>query len=279
MRVVRIGSAKAAASELALSPSALSRRLAQLEGFVGKKLFIRQHQQLKLNEDGQSFYEAIAPALDDLAERVERHIDDSRILRLRLGVLPLFGTQRLFPRLPELRRLYPLLHIDIETSSHGEARLGDSLDAAIILAEKVDPALVAVRLDHNFVYAIGSKQLAAEIGAAPKADMLAKQTFLIHNDMTQSFDAWKSAIGMADLHPAAIDHFDNGPIMLEAAAQGLGIAIMHDNHLERSADPRLARIFDIEVESPYSYWFVCRPRALETRAVRLFHDWIAKAGL
>ncbi len=279
VRVVRLGSAKAASAELALSPSALSRRLAQLEGFVGKKLFIRQHQQLKLNSEGQAFYEAIAPALDDLAERVERHIDDSRILRLRLGVLPLFGTQRLFPRLPELRRMYPLLHIDIDTSAHAEARLGDSLDAAIVLADKMDPALHSLRLDHNFVYAIGSQKLAKDLGSKPDARKLSGQTFLIHNEMSQRFEAWKAAIGMPDLHPAAVDHFDNGPIMLEAAAQGLGIAIMHDNHLERSADPRLARIFETEVQSPYSYWFVCRPRALETRAVRLFHDWISKAQL
>ncbi|HQN54905.1 MAG TPA: LysR family transcriptional regulator, partial [Novosphingobium sp.] len=32
-------------------------------------------------------------------------------------------------------------------------------------------------------------------------------------------------------------------------------------------------------ESPYSYWFVCRPHALELRSVRIFHDWLVKAGL
>ena len=67
--------------------------------------------------------------------------------------------------------------------------------------------------------------------------------------------------------------------MLEAAAQGLGIAIMHDDHLRRAADGRLARIFDIEVESPYSYWFVCKPAALDERPVRLFHDWLIDASL
>ena len=175
--------------------------------------------------------------------------------------------------------MYPLLHIDIDTSAHGESRLGDSLDAAIILARNVDPALHAVRLDHNFVYAIASKSVAEELGPRPDVAALNSQTFLVHNEMTESFDAWKEALGLQDLQPAAIDHFDNGPIMLEAAAQGLGIAIMHDNHLLRSHDSRLARVIDIQVESPYSYWFVCRPRALEQRAVRLFHDWLVKAAI
>jgi LysR family glycine cleavage system transcriptional activator len=67
--------------------------------------------------------------------------------------------------------------------------------------------------------------------------------------------------------------------MLEAAAQGLGIAIMHDDHMRRAADSRLATLFEVAVESPYSYWFVCKPTALEERPVRLFHDWLVKAGL
>ena len=79
--------------------------------------------------------------------------------------------------------------------------------------------------------------------------------------------------------PAAIDHYDSGQLILAAAAQGLGIAIMHDDHYARSGDDRLARLYDIEVESPYSYWFICRQRALESRPVRIFHDWLVKAGL
>ena len=54
---------------------------------------------------------------------------------------------------------------------------------------------------------------------------------------------------------------------------------MHDDHFTRASDRRLARLFDVEVESPYSYWFVCRPRDLEQRPVRLFHDWLVGAGL
>jgi LysR family glycine cleavage system transcriptional activator len=279
VRVVRLGSAKAAAGELGLTPSALSRRIGQLETFVGKKLFVRQHQLMKLNEAGEAFYEAVAPVLEDLADKVAEQMDDSRILRLRLGVLPLFGSQRLFPRLPELRRLYPLLHIDVDSMPHAEAKLGDTIDAAIVLSEGPDPSLHAVRLDHNRIYAITSRAVAAELGAEPDVSKLARQTFLIHSELPLSFDAWKEALELDGLEPAAIDHFDSGQLILEAAAQGLGIAIMHDDHFSRAHDDRLARLYDIEVASPYSYWFVCRPRALETRAVRVFHDWLVKAGL
>src|SRR6478609_8510942 len=96
VRIVRLGSARAAADELGLSPSALSRRITALEEFIGKRLFTRQHQAMKLTDDGNSFYAAVGPKFDELAAAVEGQVEDSRVLRLHLGVLPLFGTQRLF---------------------------------------------------------------------------------------------------------------------------------------------------------------------------------------
>ena len=279
VRIVRMGSARAAADELGLSPSALSRRVAALEEFIGKRLFTRQHQAMKLTDDGTAFYEAVSLRFDELAAAVEGQVEDSKVLRLHLGVLPLFGTQRLFPRLPELRKQHPRLHIDFDTAPHPEARVGDTLDAAVVLAKQPDPAFHAVRLDHNLVYAFTSKAVAEEVGSTPQADILSRQTFLIHTELPDSFVAWKQALGMAKLTPAAIDHMDSGQLILEAAANGLGIAIMHDDHFHRSHDNRLAKLFEIKVESPYSYWFICRPHALELRSVRIFHDWIAGAGL
>ena len=87
-----------------------------------------------------------------------------------------------------------------------------------------------------------------------------------------------SAIG-EPMHPQSIDHIDSGPLMLEAAAQGIGVAFMHGHHLDDAHDPRLIRLFDFDVDSPYSYWFVCRPRALRQPAVKLFHDWLLAAKI
>ena len=167
MRIVRLGSAKAAASELGLSPSALSRRVGALEDFAAKRLFTRQHQAMKLTEEGQAFYDAVSPKLEELALAVESQIESSSVLRLHLGVPSLFGEQRLFPRLLELRTLHPRLHIDIDTGRNLSERVGDTLDAAIILSRDPEPSLHSVRLDRNRVFAFTSKQLAAEIGTSP----------------------------------------------------------------------------------------------------------------
>ena len=280
VRVVRLGSARAAADELGLSPSALSRRITNLEDHTGKKMFSRSGQTMRLTDEGRAFYDAVAPHLEALAMAVEAQSENFQLMRLRVGVMPLFGTQRLFPRLPELRKQHPRLHIDIDTGPHLIDRVGDTLDAAIVLMTEPSANLHSVQLDQNTVHAIASRVLVDEIGSSPGIDQLEQQTFLVHTDMTLSFDAWKQALNLKDLQPASIDHYDSGQLILEAAAQGLGIAIMHDDHLKRHKDERLAALFeDVTVASPYSYWFVCRPVDLETRPVRLFHDWLVSAGL
>lgn len=279
MRTVRLGSARAAAEEIGLSPSALSRRISNLEEFVGKKLFTRARQSMQLTDEGQAFFEAVNPHMEALTRAVESQSDNISLLRLRLGVLPMFGSQRLFPRLGELRKRHPLLHIDIDTAPHLEDRVGDTLDAAIILSRGPASGLHAVRLDHNLVHAICSRDIAQAVGSEITPEALARQTFLIHNELPESFAEWKKANQLEDMEPAAIDHYDSGALMLEAAAQGLGIAIMHDDHLRRAADNRLINLPGPEVQSPYSYWFVCKPTALEMRPVRLFHDWLVRAGL
>jgi LysR family transcriptional regulator, glycine cleavage system transcriptional activator len=278
LRVAKLGSAKAAAGELGLSPPALSRRIKSLEDFIGKPLFDRRAQAMVINTDGEALLAAIEPAMDAMAEAVEELAGRGGEYRLRLGVLPLFGTQRLIPRLPELRKAFPKLHIDVDTSGHAENLLGDVVDAAIIIAAEVDPKLYSVRLDRNVVYAIASEEW-ARTQRIERPEDLSKHTVMVHSDMPLIWDAWRDASGLPRLKPAAIDHIDSGPLMLEAAANGLGVAIMHGSHFSDARDPRLTRLFDMEVESPYSYWFVCRPRALKQRAVKIFHDWLIKSGV
>ena len=272
--VARLGSIKAAAQELALSNPALSRRIQTLERFLGRPLFDRRHQAMVLNGYGERLLAQIAPLLDQLSDAVESMTSAVDVLRLRLGVLPLFASQRLFPRLGELRSAHPEIHLDIDTGAHGIARLGEGLDAVIALARDIDPSLYARRLDRNSVYVIGSRTLVDRADPIVRPQQLATLTALVHRVRPDTYTAWRQAAGLHDIEPLAVDHFDSGALMLEAAAQGLGVAFMHESHFQDAADPRLVRLFDIEVVSPYSYWFVCRPRALQLKQVRIFRDWL-----
>ncbi|WP_448662792.1 LysR substrate-binding domain-containing protein [Sphingomonas sp. CJ20] len=277
VQVARLGSIKAAAEELALSSPALSRRVQSLERFIAKPLFERRHQALRLNAEGERLLALIAPALDAMTDAVETMTSGGERLRLRLGVLPLFATQRLLPKLPDLKRRHPELHLDVDTAGHGVARLGDGLDAAIVISRDIDPGLYARRLDRNRVHVIGARALVEGPDPIVAPQQLSKLTALVHRDMPETFTAWRVAAGFPDLEPLAIDHFDSGNLMLEAAAQGLGVAFMLESHFEAARDERLVQLFDLTVESHYSYWFVCRPRALAQRPVRIFHDWLVEA--
>lgn len=278
VQVARLGSLKASAEALALSSPALTRRIQSLERFVGHPLFERRHQAVHLNPDGERLLAEIGPAIDALSVAMERAAGNSDMMRLRLAVPSLFASQRLMPNLPTLRAQYPDLHIDIDTGANRIARLDDGLDAAIAITAEVDQALYSRRIDSNCVIAISSRELRDGPEAIREPADLARATIFLHRDMPETFAYWREAAGLPDLQAASVDHFDSGQLILDAAAQGLGVAFMLESHLKGSQDPRLVQLFDLSVESPYSYWFACRRSALKRRPVRIFHDWLFAGG-
>ena len=144
----------------------------------------------------------------------------------------------------------------------------------IALARDIDPALYSRKIARSRVAALGSATL--QNGATPirePAD-IRHATIFVHRDMPELFNIWREAVGHPDLEPAAIDHFDSGQLILEAAAQGLGVAFMLDEHIAAGHDPRIIKLFDDEVDSSYSYFFASRRTALSNRAVKIFHDWL-----
>lgn len=274
VQTARLGSVKAAADALALSSPALTRRIQALERHVGRAVFERRHQSIHLNEDGERLLAEVGPAIDELGQALERATGHVAQLRLRLGVLPLFASYKLMPGLPDLRRRHPELHLDLDTGPNALARLDDGLDAAIVLAREVDPQLYAHPLGRNRVVAIGARRFAEGPDALTDPAQLAEMTVLLHRDLPGTFVHWRQAAGVPDLEPAETDTFDSGQLLLDAAAQGLGVAFMFEMHLAGADDPRLARLFGVAPESPYAYWFVCRRVALDRRPVRIFHDWL-----
>jgi LysR family glycine cleavage system transcriptional activator len=272
VQTARLGSIKAAAESLSLSSPALSRRVQALERFVGKPLFERRHQAILLNPDGEQLLTEIGPALEELGHAMERASGQKELMRLKLAVLPLFASYRLMPRLGELRALHPDLHIELDTRPHAITRLDEGLDAAITLAKEVDESLYSVKLGANRVVAVGGEGMRAWRHPAQLRDA----TVLLHRDLPEALDFWLEAVGLPDLQPAAIDHFDSGQLILDAAAEGLGVAFMFETHLEHAHNPRLVRLFDVAAPSPYAYWFACRRAALGRRPLKIFHDWLLR---
>src|SRR3546814_16716172 len=94
LEVARHGTVKAAASELGLSMPALSRRIQTLEHAVGRPLFDRHHQGLKMTEAGRTLQTQLAPILDELRGVIARVGSPDASPLLPLIVMPLFAQDR-----------------------------------------------------------------------------------------------------------------------------------------------------------------------------------------
>ena len=275
VQVARLGSLKAAADSLALSSPALTRRIQSLELFVGAPLFERSHNAVLTNSRGDALLAEIEPHLNAIAVAIEHATDSPKAMRIRIAVPSLFASQRLVPALPSLRQRHPNLVIDVDTGANRMSKIGETVDAAIVITDDLgDHRHYARMLERGRIVAIGSRQLRDSDPALRNASGLSNVPVLLHRDMSKAFDEWKKALGYPDLEPAHVSYFDAGQLILDAAAEGLGVAFMMESHLKSSSDDRLARVFGGSAISPYAYWFACPPGALERRGVRLFHDWL-----
>jgi LysR family transcriptional regulator, glycine cleavage system transcriptional activator len=272
IQVARLGSVKAAASELALSSPALSRRVQALERFVGRPLFERRHQAMLLNPDGEALLAKLAPALDQMSDAIEEMTGNGDGLRLRLAVPPLFASEQLLPKLPTLRDQHPDFHLDIDTQPYGAVRLGDGIDAAILLTQGVEVNLYGRLISRGMINLFAARSLLGQ--ANFDADFVARNTILLHRDRADVFDYWRQAINQPTLEPRGIDYFDSGHLMLDAVEAGLGIAMLVNEHSEAAEERRLVSAPAFAIPSPANYWFACRRSAMSNRAVRLFHDWL-----
>ena len=109
-----------------------------------------------------------------------------------------------------------------------------------------------------------------------RPEQLSGLTVMLHRDMPDTFTAWRRAAGLDGIEPAAIDHFDSGALMLEAAAQGLGVAFMHESHFDDASDPRLVRLFETATASPYRNWIITLPKRHDDPKVRRFREWLIR---
>src|SRR6187399_935543 len=107
----------AAARTLGLTPSAVSRRIADFERELGVVLFRRFNRRLELTAAGARYLEVVGRALDLIERESESLRPPRRQTTLRLSVLQSFASLWLLPRLAAFKRARPDLDVEIETSS------------------------------------------------------------------------------------------------------------------------------------------------------------------
>ncbi|TIU39457.1 MAG: LysR family transcriptional regulator, partial [Mesorhizobium sp.] len=150
--VARRGGFALAAAELGMSPSAVSHAVRIVEERIGQPLFARTTRSVSLTEAGKALVETAAPALQDIAERMDRIRSvkgrPSGLLRINASniAMPLAVT----PVVAAMAERYPEVTVEVFADQGLVDIVGEGFDAGIRLGEMIAQDMVAVRLTPPF---------------------------------------------------------------------------------------------------------------------------------
>lgn len=262
-----------AAGELHLTPSAVSHQIRVLEDHLGVSLFQRRPRSVSLGEGGRAFWVAVRDALDDIARAAERVAGDPGGRVLTVSAAPVFAMGWLIPRLADFHNRFPDLEVRLDTSLELVDLHDSDVDVSIRYTASPDYAGLHVELlFHEHPAVICSPAMANGLRGA--ADL--RGVTLIHSH-TQ-VGKWRAVLASTGVEDIDLDRgprFANDMLALEAAASGLGAAIVNRNVAERWLEEgRVAIPFALDYTSPHGY-YLCYPEAAAGREkIRVFRDWL-----
>jgi LysR family transcriptional regulator, glycine cleavage system transcriptional activator len=274
MAAARRLSFKEAAAELNITPSALSRRIKRLEGFLGIELFERLNRGLKLTPKGRTYLAAIEKPVAEIARATDRFLSKERGRTLTLGVPQFLAANWLVPRLPALNAAHPWLNLELATVVGTPALGTNGMDVAIHYG--VAEELVAgdpVKLFDLKVFPVCSARIATGLETASD---LKTHTLLHAARLPDLWEQWLEAVGQDDLTPVGAQTFDNARLCFDGAENDLGVAIGVDVLADRFLrEGRLLAPFDCAVQIKQAYFLVTPPELRSDERVRTLKAWLA----
>jgi LysR family transcriptional regulator, glycine cleavage system transcriptional activator len=265
-----------AAHDLALSPSAVSHQIRGLEERLGVKLFQRVGRTIRLTTDGERYLQTVGDGLAALDAGTRELIRRGQRSQSELFVssLPFFTHTILIPSLTSFRRRHPAVTLHIE-ATHRYADFDHSpVDVAIRFGReraeglRLEP-LVAVRSMPVCVPSIAKRELRTP------SDL--KRQVLIHvTQQPNAWPAWLSEAGELALTPSGELWFDTVPAALDAAEQGLGVALAMDPLINARKDfgKTLIAPFKTSSQRSQTIYLVTRPERSRDKIVEHFRRWI-----
>lgn len=277
-RAGSLQSFRRAARDLALSPSAVSHQIRGLEDRFGVRLFARGGRTVKLTADGERYLQSVSVALATLDDASRDLLRQARrgYNELRISSLPYFTNAVMIPALDAFKRDYPGITLRIE-ATHQYADFDSSgVDVAIRYGREHTASLKIEPLVEVSSLPVCSARLRSLLR---RPEDLAKATLIHVGIQPRGWPVWLSDAGLGSL--VAKDHlwFDNLPSAIEAAEQGLGVALaMHPLIASRDGfGSRLIAPFDVPVRHAQTLYLVSRAEQAKDKRIRAFRRWIAEA--
>jgi len=148
VRAVETGGFSAAARDIGLTPSALSKLVTRLEDRLGARLLHRTTRRLQLTAEGEAFYARARPiltAMDEAeAEVTQAGASPRGLLRLHCGSA--FGLHPLAPAIPRFQQLHPEVELDVTISDQPLGAMEEGIDLAIRIGPLDESSMVARRI-------------------------------------------------------------------------------------------------------------------------------------
>lgn len=245
-RVAEARSFTAAARELGMTKSAVSKQVARLEAHLGLRLLNRSTRRLSLTEAGTAFLGGCQQMVAE-AEQAEQAV--SFLAAAPRGTLSLnapvsFGTRHILPGLAEFLAAYPELRVEVTLNDRVVDLVEEGFDAAVRIRKLEDSALVARRLAGSRRVLAAAPDYLRRNPAPARLEDLAAHESLIYAYQREG-PVWRldGPEGPREVKVSGRLQVNNGDALMAAAIGGAGIAYLPTFLCgDALRDGRLARV-------------------------------------
>nr|WP_285670117.1 LysR family transcriptional regulator [Limibaculum sp. NKW23] len=229
VHVAEQNSVTRAAEQLSLAPSAVSRRLKELETRLGVQLVSRTTRRMSLTEEGQQFFRRCQRILADLEEAEAEIADGGKGLRgqLRLAAPLSFGLAHLTPLVCSFAKSNPELTLDIDLSDRLVDLVGEGFDVALRIGTLRDSSLIARKLCEMRMIACAAPAFLDTHGRPERPEELRGMPALCYAGSTRP-DIWRYRDEDGNEQAVQLDvrlRATNGDMLRDAAIAGLGVVL------------------------------------------------------
>jgi LysR family glycine cleavage system transcriptional activator len=271
----RMGNFTKAAKSLNVSQGAVSRHIAQLEAFLGLRLFVRGQRDVSLTPEGVEYAHAVREAFDriEFATQAGRRDPQNRVVRIRL--FPTVAMKWLVGRLSRFHALHPTINVQVTIANALVDMGAEEVDFTVQIPAIPKPG---IRYDTMFPIELlpvcSPSQLNGTPGLADPHDLLDRT--LLHS-MKRPHD-WRTWFNAANVAPSRIREgltFGNSSLAYQAAIDGLGVAMAHVELIQDDlTSGRLVAVYPLVVRTSESYQLVGRESDSSRPEVAAFRDWL-----
>jgi len=268
-----------AAAELHLTQSAISRQIAQLERFLGKKLFIREPRALRLTVSGQRYAEEVQRLLVGCAEVTEDIMKRKGHSELTVACSSGVAVLWLTPRLARFRALQPECRLRLIVNDRLASLSETDFDMGIYFLRDGPPSgLAARRLYDEEVFPVCSPGYLAGRTLVPRE--LLQETLLMQEDGQRPWMSWQDWMAQNDLGDARIERqilANQYPILLQLAIEGHGIVLAWRHMIDACMrEGLLVRACEASASLGGGYYAVWPRDRIEHAAARSFRNWLVE---